>query len=364
MPSAGADDDIGMDDTTDTLTRPGFPPPPPGVTTPVAPWPGQISQAGPSLPTVTPQVPRPAAAPTSSFADTAYSPIAPKTSASTKRGGFRRGVSWLILIGVLGGLGYAGVTYGPELMERFSGADSADGPSAPLIYPMLTTPTAAVRTATYTVSEPDPFGGTQHYEVTADFESGVAQVVIPRTDIPDLEILTLWDQAFIRRIDEPTWYSLPRGDFPIDFSLGRSRWVRTLDELVPPMIRQYTTIEEATESSVGTLPARRLVVTADPVRLLQAQTAATTPTADGSPPPAAPLPPGIVVQPGIDGVESLTMEIWVDDSGLVRKSVMPAQLGGETITVSAVSADAWEPMFPTPDVIEPMTAQALFRLGL
>jgi hypothetical protein len=70
------------------------------------------------------------------------------------------------------------------------------------------------------------------------------------------------------------------------------------------------------------------------------------------------------VQPGIDGVESLTMEIWVDDSGLVRKSVMPAQLGGETITVSAVSADAWEPMFPTPDVIEPMTAQALFRLGL
>jgi hypothetical protein len=105
-------------------------------------------------------------------------------------------------------------------------------------------------------------------------------------------------------------------------------------------------------------------VTADPVRLLQAQTAATTPTADGSPPPAAPLPPGIVVQPGIDGVESLTMEIWVDDSGLVRKSVMPAQLGGETITVSAVSADAWEPMFPTPDVIEPMTAQALFRLGL
>ena len=99
--------------------------------------------------------------------------------------------------------------------------------------------------------------------MTADFESGVAKVVIPRTDTPNLEMLTLWDQAFIRRVDEPTWYNLPRGDFPFDFALGSARWVRTLDELVSPTIRPFTTIDEATETSVGTTPTRRLVVSAD-----------------------------------------------------------------------------------------------------
>jgi hypothetical protein len=174
----------------------------------------------------------------------------------------------------------------------------------------------------------------------------------------------------VRRIDEPTWYALPRGDFPVDFSLGRSRWVRTLDELVPPDFRQFTTIDEANESSIDTTPARRLVVSADPQRLVEAQTAATTPTADGSPPPASPLPPGITVQPDIAAADStgdaatLSMEIWVDGAGLVRKSVMPPELGGETITITSVSPDAFQPVFPTPESIQPLTAQVLFRLGL
>ena len=315
------------------------------------------------LPTVTAKVPRPATADTSPFTMAMFeSPAAPPTGRSTRSGGFRRGVNRLIVLAVLGGLGYAGVTYGPDLVERFTGTDAMDGPAAPLVFPMPTTPPVAVRTATFTVSEPDAFGGTQNYEVTADFESGVSRVVVPRADTPDLEILTLWDQAFIRRIDEPTWYTLARGDFPIDFSLGRSRWIRTLDELVPPAFRQIATIDEANESSVGTEPARRLVVSADPVRLLQAQTDATTPTADGSP-PIAPLPAGITVQPGPDG-DALTMEIWVDGAGIVRKSVMPVELGGETITVTSVSPDAWDPLFPTPDAVQPLTAQALFRLGI
>ena len=58
------------------------------------------------------------------------------------------------------------------------------------------------------------------------------------------------------------------------------------------------------------------------------------------------------------------MEVWVDDTGLVRKSVLPQELGGETITVTSVSAEAWEPQFPLPDAVQPLTAQALFRLGL
>ena len=317
------------------------------------------------LPTVTPKASLPASADASAFTMAMFESPAPRpTGRSTRSSGLRRGVTWLFVLAVLGGLGYAGMTYGPDLVERFTGADAADGPAAPLVYPMPTTPPVALRSATFTVSEPDPFGGTQNYEVTADFESGVSQVIIPRADTPDLEILTLWDQAFIRRIDEPTWYTLPRGDFPVDFSLGRSRWIRTLDELVPSGIRQFTTIDEANESSIGIEPARRLVVSADPRRLLQAQAAATTPTTDGSPPPAAPLPAGITVQPGLDGVDALTMEIWVDDTGIVRKSVMPVELGGETITVTSVSPGAWEPMFPTPDVVEPLTAQVLFRLGI
>jgi hypothetical protein len=238
---------------------------------------------------------------------------------------------------------------------------------------MPTAPPAVVRTATFTVSELDSFGGTQTYEVTADFESGITQVVIPRTDTPDLEILTLWEQSFVRRIDEPTWYALPRGDFPVDFSLGRTRWVRTLDELVPPDLRRFTTIDEATESSVENTPARRLVVSAEPLSLLPAPAAVTTPTVDGSPAPVSALPPGVAVQPGFavqtttesaEGTGRLSMEIWVDDTGLVRKSVMPSELGGETITVTSVSPDAFEPVFPTPDGIQPLTAQVLFRLGL
>ena len=297
----------------------------------------------------------------------------PAKKPSRRGGGLRRQLKWLSVLAIVGGITYAGFTYGPGLVERANGADENNGPTAPLVYPIPTATPAAVRTATFTVSELDSFGGTQTYEVTADFESGITHVVIPRTDIPDLEILTLWEQTLVRRIDEPTWYSLPRGDFPVDFSLGRSRWVRTLDELVPPDFRQFTSIDEANESSIETAPARRLVVSADPQRLMQAQTAAATPTDDGSPAPAPPLPPGITVQPditttegteGTDGTDTLSMEIWVDDTGLVRKSVMPPQLGGETITVTSVSPDAFQPVFPTPESVQPLTAQVLFRLGL
>lgn len=369
-----------MDDTTDTLTRPpgGLLPPPVMSAIPSAPaapptaWPGQISQAGPTLPTVTPQVPRPAVTHTDPMGG--YEPIGPQQARQQPRKrGFRRAFSWLIVLALLGGLGYAGVMYGPDLIDRVTDdADDADdggnGAAAALVYPMATAPPAVVRTATFTVSGTDRFGGTQDYtqdyEVTADFESGMAKVVVPRADAPDLEILTLWDQAFIRRIDEPTWYTLPRGDLPLDFSLGHSRWIRTLDELVSPATRQFTTIDDATESSVGTEPARRLVVSVDAQRLLQAQSAASTPLADGSPPPLPPLPAGITVQPALEGVEWLSLELWVDDTGIVRKSVLPPELGGETITVLSLSPESWQPQFPTPDAVQPLTAQVLLRLGI
>jgi hypothetical protein len=355
-----------MDETTDTLERPVFPPPQPrSFVTAGAPgsWPGQISQAGPTLPTVTPQVPRPAHVDTSPITSALFE--VPATAKPTKsRGRFRRATSWLFLLAVVGGLAFAGVVYGPQLIDRVRGVDESGGPAAPLVYPTPTAPPVITRTASFTVSEPDPFGGTTEYEVTTDFESGVSRILVPRADSADIEILTVWDQSFIRRADESTWYTLPRGEFPVDYSFGRSRWIRTLDELVPPAIRQFTTIAEATESSVGTEPTRRLVVSADAAQLLQAQTASSSPTADGSPPPAPPFPAGITVEPAPEGVEEFTMELWVDGNGIVRKSVLPTQLGGQTITVTSVSADPFEPEFPAPEVVAPLTAQALFHLGL
>lgn len=362
-----------MDSTTDTMARPDTGTlPPPGDPVSAAPWPGQISQA-PSLPTVVAAVPRPATV-ASPFAS-ALTPAPPASvTASAGAGKARRAVSWIFLLAVVGGLGYAGVRYGPELIERVGATKGVDEPDAPLVYPSGTSAPAPVRTATFTVDEVDAMAGTPSYEATVDFETGVSRVVISRPDTADLEVLTLYDQAVIRRVDDDQWYSLPGGDFPVDLSLGRARWVRTLDELVPAGIRQYTTIEEATESTVGTVAARRLVISADPAQLLRATApAAATAGADPAPVDGAANPiastqvvlaPGITVAPGVQGIESLAMEVWVDDDGLVRKSVMPPELGGETITVTAVSPDAWVPVYPTPEETRPITAQALFHLGI
>jgi hypothetical protein len=361
-----------MDDTTDTLVRPALPPPELDSAVDAAPPRTGTADAldafvPPMLPTVTPPVPRPAnvssnVSAATNAANAMFGLMPEPTRPAPRRSGFRRAASWLVVLAMLGGVGAAGIWYGPELLERATGAEGNDGPNAPLAFPTPTTPPTVIRTATFQVSELDRFGGTQTYEITADFESGVAKVLVPRTDRPDLEILTLWDQTFIRRIDEPTWFTLPRGEFPIDFAVGRARWVRTIDEFVPPAIRPFTTIDEASESSVDSTPTRRLVVSADPARLLQVQMASFAPPADAAEAPGP--PPGTAPRPPVEGVESLSMEIWVDDTGLVRKSVLPAELGGETITVTSVSPDAFEPAFPAPEDVQPLTAQVLFRLGL
>lgn len=362
-----------MDSTTDTIARPGSDTlPPPGDPVATAPWPGQISQAAPSLPTVVAAIPRPATAP-SAFAS-ALTPTPPASTVPTGSGTARRAVSWILLLAAVGGLGYAGVQYGPELIERVGASTGVDEPEAPLVYPSGSTAPARVRSATFTVDEIDAMAGTPTYEATVDFETGVSRVVISRPDTADLEVLTLYDQAVIRRVDDDQWYSLPGGDFPVDLSLGRARWVRTIDELVPAGIRRYTTIEDATESTVGTVAVRRLVISADPAQLLRATTPAPATSGadpalvDGVASPNAPmevvLAPGIAVAPGVQGIESLAMEVWIDADGLVRKSVMPPELGGETITVTSVSPDAWVPVYPTPEQTRPITAQSLFHLGI
>jgi hypothetical protein len=58
------------------------------------------------------------------------------------------------------------------------------------------------------------------------------------------------------------------------------------------------------------------------------------------------------------------MELWVDSAGIVRKSIMPAELGAETITITSISPEGWVPVFPTEDMVQSLTASSMFRLGI
>jgi hypothetical protein len=120
---------------------------------------------------------------------------------------------------------------------------------------------------------------------------------------------------------------------------------------------------------VGTLPARRLLLSIDPSTLAPvapavALAAPTDGTVPDRPPAPTQLPPGVALRAGTDPVESLRAEVWVDEAGIVRKSITPPALGGETITITSLSGDPWQPPFPAEETIQPMTAGTLFELGL
>lgn len=317
-------------------------------------------------------------------------PSSPVQRPGRRPGGFRRFLSWTLVLGMLGGLTYAGIVYGPELVARATGEEVIDEPSLALVYPTPTLAPVTVRTATYRVERRTEAGTLEQYTVTTDFESGVARVTIDDGEQADLEVLSVFGNSLIRRVDESTWWSLPRGDFPIDASMGRARWVRTLDEVLPPAIRSSTTIERATRSSIANEPTTRLLVTVEPRHFVpppeaplpppsdqpaDATDAAVAPPAPAPPapapaqpapaqpaPPVAVVPPGMTLLPGTDLTVPLEIELWVDGAGLVRKIVLPAELGGETITVTSVSPDAFEPLFPELEMIQPLSADALYRL--
>jgi hypothetical protein len=377
----GADDKVIMHDTTELQEIPAglgavgtLPPPPPVPVPPVPTPPNQISQASaPTLPSVAPPVPRPdngAANPFASAMEMSWSTPSPTARHVKKAGGFRRGTSWLLVLAVIGGLAYGAITYGSDLMELATGDESIDEPVAPASFPVATAATPTIRTATFEVERPDALNGPQRYAVTTDFETGISRVVVERTDVPNLEVLTLWDQAFIRRADQPTWYQLDRGQFPIGAEFGVARWIRSLDQMLPAALRESAVIERATESTVADVATKRLLVTLDPnvITLATATPPAPPANPDGSLPPApqptVALPPGVVLQPASDPEATLTMELWIDDAGIVRKSILPVELGAETITVTSLSPEGWEPIFPTPENIAPLTATALFQLGL
>jgi hypothetical protein len=369
-----------MQDTTELLAAPagipgvnGFPPPPPRPPASMQP-PNQINQGAPLLPQVAPTVPRPVVvADANPFATSMnqQQPPTPNRAGVKKRGSGRRRFSWLIVLAAIGGISYAGFTYGSDLMNLATGEDSVDESAVALEFPTPAAASGPIRTATFLVERPDALDGPQTFEVTTDFETGVSRVVVERTDAPNLEILTLWDTALIRRADESTWYRLDRGQFPVDSEFGISRWIRSLDQILPPAIRESAVIDRATESSVGAEATTRLLVSIDPAAITLATAVPPTPPppADGTPAPAPPEPvvtlsPGLLLQPGSDPVETISMELWIDNAGVVRKSITPAELGAETITITSLSPDAWVPVFPTEDMVQDLTASSMFRLGI
>ncbi|MGB0113213.1 MAG: hypothetical protein WBP59_08325 [Ilumatobacteraceae bacterium] len=347
-----------MHDTTESpmMLAGGFPPP-----------------SDVNVPPVLPRVaatPSPVATPVSNpFATSMNGSTPPRAPQHRSSGGGRRFVSWMLVLAVLGGLTAAGIVYGPEIMDRVTGDESLNEPDAPLAFPTPTVPLAPIRSASYTVQSTSPAGQLESYTVTTDYETGATQTIVERADRPDLEILTLFDGAVARLVGEATWYSLPRGEFPLGQSLGRTRWVRTLDELFPPELRTRATIDRSTEAVIENADTRHLVISMNPGDLVPVpSTAPVPPAADAAPLDLTavveiPTPaPGIDLWPDTDPNAPLSIELWVDTSGLVRKLELPAPLGGETITVTSVSSEAYLPTFPAFEVLQPLTADALFHL--
>ena len=132
--------------------------PPPRLDAPTAVPPVSPPSVGvPELPRNIPAVPSPAPV-ASPFA---FSPAAPSNvpgpakAGSKPRKGGRRTMSWLVILAIIGGGVYAGITYGPDLMARAKGEPTTSEPVAPLAFPAVTPAAVAPRTATFLVEQPN-----------------------------------------------------------------------------------------------------------------------------------------------------------------------------------------------------------------
>lgn len=398
----------------------------------------------PTIPTVTPvkSTARQPTSPPQSSGIPDFSALTTATSPQKRRkGGFGRFIKFVFTLALLGAIAGAAVVYGPELRERFLGDETETGlPAVPETEAPLRFPTTAlvnppqIRTATFLLSDLGD-EATRSYQITTDFETRVARVLIDRNELPTLEVLTFLDQAVVRRVGDDVWYRTPRGRFPLDDQLDRNRWVRHLDELIPATSRPSATIEESAMTTLSGEQVQRILLSIDATLLagpeitkgtfgapdadelpLDAETsgpalsddsilgearatvdavndqtdqidpatgqlidpatgqpidpATGQPIDPATPPPSdvvgdqasAPAPP----PPGgpATGSEPISIELWVDSSGVIRQMVAPDALGGETLTVTSFTSDAWLPEFPLEEQVEPLTASALVELGL
>ena len=376
------------------------------------------------------------------------------------RGTSRGLVKGFLKLAVLGGLVAAGVVYGPDLYEQYVEEPTdtrtlpsvADGPPAPLSFPAPVV-TPAVASATFELSVDAPTGSVD-YLVTADFASATTETVVRRPDAPELQIITVADQALIRRVDDDVWFRTQRGGFPFDATLARQQWVRFADELFSPEVRSAATIEGAAQHDVDGIPTRHLLVSvpsaalepppdlpalrpplrdSDPATEIPEAPEVPEPTtvppnavvpndavpADGTPavadaaltaesadtvpadsiptdpapvdptvaaappageaaPPAAPEGPGgpptspdAVPPTGADAAPTTvppppttTVEVWIDDSGIVRQGVGAEVFGVDRVRVTSISPTGWAPTLPLEEQIRPLDAEAVLHLGL
>jgi hypothetical protein len=339
--------------------------PPPTVTVPSVP----------QLPRITPATPSAGVAPAAAnpFAFSPASMTPPPSGGPRKQnvngGGARRLLSRLLMLAVLGGVVFAGVKYGPELMDRAQGDSTNSEPEAPLAFPVVVADPAPPRTANFVVERPAEDGSTKRYEVTNDFETGVSRMLIDRGTSPDVEVLAVFDVANLRVMDQPYWFSMPRGEFPFVGGPERARWVRTIDEYLPASMRSHVSIDRSTESILGTETMRHLVVTVDAAAVATDASTMTVDPVTGQQVPPTPGSPGEFALPesttGSTGdLAPVTIELWIDANGIVRKLVEPAELGGRTITVVSLTSEAFNPAFPLPESTMPLTAAQLVELTL
>ena len=325
----------------------------------------------PQLPRVAPPAPTPlpTTAP-SPFAFSAASTTPPPSGPRKQNqgGGGRKFASRLLLLAALGGITFAGVKYGPALMDRAQGDTTDSEPAAPLVFPVVAPPAVPARTATFVVEQPAEDGSTIRYEVTNDFETGVSRMLIDRTASPDVEVLAVFDVANLHLVDDPTWWAMPRGEFPFPVPSEREQWIRTVDDYFPVPMRSYVTIDQSTESVLGDESMRHLVVTIDADAMVKDVAAGVIDPTTGLQIPATPPGPGAFVPPvsvaGTELIEPVTVEMWVDSSGMIRKLVEPPILGGRTITLVSLSDQAFEPAFPAPETTAPLTAGQLTQFAL
>jgi hypothetical protein len=339
---------------------PGLLPPPTTAVPMTAP-----ALAIPHLPTNVPAAASPAPAANPFAFSPATSPnTRPGATAKTKpRSGGRRTTSWLLMLAVLGGGVYAGVAYGPDLMATAKGEATTSEPEAPLAFPPVVPAAVPPRTATFVVEQPTEQGPPERYELTNDFDTGVSRLFVDRATQSDIELLAVFDGATLRESDQPTWWSMPRGEFPFVGGSERQRWLRTIDEYFPAPMRPFLTIDRSTEAVIGTEAMRHLLVTVDAKGIAGLATDPLT----GSPIPAPTLsefalPAAITGSPEM--LEPMAVEVWVDANGMIRKLVEPESMGGRTVTVTSLSPDGYNPTFPAPEVVTPMTAGQLVALAL
>lgn len=330
-----------------------------------------IDQSALSLPSAPaqPSTREPVSAPVPYFDAMTDRPQRRTTKERRRRGG------GLVVLLFFAGLVAAGVVYGPRLYDDYVADDATPvEPDAPRSFPIATAGAADVRTATFELANV----GTSDaiYTITVDFETWVSRVAIDRPDgVPDLEVLTFSDDALVRRLDASTWFQLDRGAFPFDEQLQRTDWIREIDELLPIERRRDVEIVASTEADVGGVPTRHLVIEVVPDALAAPPTPADVmdpvgdianaveePLAEQAPPATAPTRPDSI-ETG-SGEETVTLELWIDGDGLIRRSAGGHAVGLLDATILETSDDAWVPEYPAITQVMPMTAGALIELGL